>query len=238
MYIRGKLVIRDLRHGLYDVRERRKLHGLSWYRDVRAAMPRAQDALRADYDDYVANVSWSGMAVSLPTAALLRCLCEHLRPRTILDLGSGFSSAVLRQYAQGAGNATVISVDDDAAWLGRTREYLERRGLPADRLFTWPDFRAEPLQLFDFVFHDLGSVDTRRATLAAALDYVAPGGAAILDDLHKHRIESVARPIASAAGFKLVWVRELTLDEYGRFATWAQRAPGGSSPVTGRANPG
>lgn len=223
--MRGKMVIRDLRHGLYDVRERRKLRGKDWYRDVRAAMPRAQETLREDYDDYVANVSWSGMAVSLPTAALLRLLCERLRPRTILDLGSGFSSAVLRQYAQRAGDATVTSVDDDSEWLGRTREYLERRGLPADRLFTWPDFRSQPIRPFDFVFHDLGSIDTRRATMAAALDYVAPGGAAILDDLHKRRIESVAWPIASAAGFKLTWVRELTLDEYGRFATWAQRPP-------------
>ena len=57
-------------------------------------------------------------------------ICFQQRPRIILDLGSGFSSAVFRLYmAQQNVQTTVYSVDDDPLWLNKTRDSLKANNL-------------------------------------------------------------------------------------------------------------
>ena len=67
------------------------------------------------------------------TAVFLRVLCREIGPAAVLDLGSGFSSFVLRSYDDGGG-ARVTSVDDSETWLARTAQFLESRGVPTDQL--------------------------------------------------------------------------------------------------------
>ena len=71
------------------------------------------------YEKFMKNttstVSSKGMALSLETAALVLLLCEIKQPKTIVDLGSGFSSYVLRKWAQGAKHDVVVWSVVDAA---------------------------------------------------------------------------------------------------------------------------
>src|SRR5262245_35480678 len=81
---------------------------------------RLHNIISPHYEYYIKEVSTSKMAVSLNTAIILYMFCEALVPKQIIDLGSGFSSFVLRSYASQSGNCMVYSVDDNQDWLDRT----------------------------------------------------------------------------------------------------------------------
>src|SRR5262249_9200345 len=107
------------------------------------------------HERYTGSVSAAEWAVSLETAALLRGLCVLMKPAAVLDLGSGFSSFVLRDYAREAGErCTVHSVDEDAGWLEKTRGFLASSGFPDEGTFTWSSFRASDRPRYDLVLHD------------------------------------------------------------------------------------
>jgi predicted O-methyltransferase YrrM len=174
------------------------------------------------YDEYVYvdGVSTSVMAVSFEAAALLDALCRILEPRNVVDLGSGFSSVVVRRYARDAKNCLAGSVDDDPAWLARTQSFLVKLGLPTDHLMSWTDFQNTS-QRYDLIFHDLGNMLVREQSLPVALNRVSPGGMVILDDMHKQDYAVAAQQIVRAAGFTLVPLRETTRDQYDRHACLA-----------------
>ena len=138
------------------------------------------------YQEYISQVSPPVWAVSPQTAALMHALCVLLKPKTALDLGSGFSSFVLRRYSRDASNpCTVHSVDDDPRWLDRTRHYLAARNLQTDGMFLWPVFQAQAAAHYDFVLHDMGRMNLRLEAVPRVLDLVAPDGLLVLDDLQK-----------------------------------------------------
>jgi predicted O-methyltransferase YrrM len=174
-------------------------------------------ALEPRYREYCATVSIEGMAASLGLATVLLRLCEITLPRTIVDLGSGFSSYVFRSWAATC-DARVISVDDDADWLERTADYLRARALPTDGLLTWDSFAAEPVPA-DLVLHDLGSMETRLRTLTEVVRVVPPGGIVVFDDVHFRPYGPAVRRIARTAALDLFSLRALALDGYhGRHA--------------------
>src|SRR5262249_57231987 len=101
--------------------------------------------------------------------------CRRLRPTSILDLGSGFSSLLFRSYAHSARpQPEVWSVDDSADWLERTRGILIAKGLNADHMLTWRDFN--PGRRFDMVLHDLGNTEVRMATVDRVCTLVTSDG--------------------------------------------------------------
>jgi predicted O-methyltransferase YrrM len=168
--------------------------------------------------EYVTTVSSDIMTVSLETAALLAVLCETRVPRRIVDLGSGFSSFVLRRYAATAERAPEVwSVDDSPQWLERTAEYLAAQGVARDRLSTWQAF-DEPPSSFDLVLHDLGRPALRMAALPAALALLRAGGVLVVDDLHKAAYRPYARHVVRGSGLRCLSARALTTDRFGRYA--------------------
>jgi predicted O-methyltransferase YrrM len=175
------------------------------------------------HHSYTSEVSTDAMAISLELAALLLTLCSYRQPDRVLDLGSGFSSVVLRKYAQEAPGSLVVTIDDDAEWLHKTRQYLEREGLPFGHLYSWDEFyrRGRFPMGFDVVLHDLGSMDTRLAVIPKVADLVATGGLLILDDFHKRRYRRQATSLLKARGFKVYSVRRYSLDYLHRFAALA-----------------
>lgn len=171
------------------------------------------------YREYVTDVSAPVWAVSPQTAALIHALCILLKPRTVLDLGSGFSSFVFRRYSRVASDpCTVHSVDDDPRWLERTREYLTTHNLPTDGIFLWPAFQARVAAHYDLVLHDMGRMTVRLETLPRVLDFIAPDGLLVLDDLHKPEYASAAIEHCRRAGFEICALRTTTLDLIGRYA--------------------
>lgn len=148
-------------------------------------------------------------------------LCKALRPRTLVDLGSGFSSFVFRYYALNAGEkVTVWSVDDSSEWLERTREFILRHKLNVDNLTTWDDFEDGKKAKFDIVLPDLGVTEVRVMTLKKALSLARPGGIVVLDDIHHPWYRSYAIWVLSS--LKLSYYRlsspSWTRDKFGRYS--------------------
>jgi predicted O-methyltransferase YrrM len=185
----------------------------------------ARSNLASAYQPYVRDVSSAVMAASLQTAAVLLWLCRRLRARRALDLGSGFSSYVLRAWiAESGAPGQVLSVDDSAEWLERTGRFLASQAQPATDLLAWERFRREAARLepFDVVFHDLAGGPLREEAMPIAFACVRrPSGVILLDDAHHAGHRQAMRRLARANGFDLFSLRRVTLDSSRRFAMLA-----------------
>jgi predicted O-methyltransferase YrrM len=183
----------------------------------------AKQFLSKAYAEYTSSISPPDFAVSLETAAFLYSLCKRLAPRNILDLGSGFSSYALRSYAAERAGVNVFTVDDDPSWLQKTSNFLAACNLPQENLMTWEDFLRHSPQPADIVFHDLGSMSMRRASLPAALNHCRIGGIIILDDMHKEEYAPHAERLLITGKFHAVDMCEYSLDHFGRFCWMATK---------------
>lgn len=143
--------------------------------------------LKPYYRQYVNEVSSPSMAVSLKLAVFMTILCNGIKPKNILDLGSGFSSFVLRTYAAHHNEVTVWSIDDSSEWLERTKNYLKTHNLSIDHMMLWHEFCQDShFGLFDLVFHDMGSMTLRHQVLEKVLRMGRDVQSVILlDDVHK-----------------------------------------------------
>jgi predicted O-methyltransferase YrrM len=180
----------------------------------------ARSILKPLYKAYLQRVSNSVYVISFETACMLYGLCTVMRPATILDLGSGFTSAAFRTYAKTASHqCTVHSVDDDPQWLDRSLEFLAAEKLATDNVMLWPAFIASGGS-YDLVLHDFGSnVATREQSLATAIERRATNGVLVLDDMQLEPYATHARNVCRTLGLHCVDLRELTLDSFGRYAT-------------------
>ena len=180
-------------------------------------LERATADLSCAYEAYVSEVSTPGMAASLETSALLLALCRKVRVSSAMDLGSGFSSYVLRHWATEA-DCRVFSVDDEPAWLARTRQFLVANGLAPGQLCLWPQL---PNQRFDLVFHDFANGTRREATMPRALQ--AARRFLVLDDAQHRGHRAAMAAACSDAGAHLYSLRTVTLDSMKRYAMLAMR---------------
>jgi len=175
--------------------------------------------LEALYEEYVQNVSPSYMAISLELASVLTALCIIFRPGSILDLGSGFSSVVFREYSRATRRKPLIlSVDDSEDWLRHSRQFLALHGLSTENLITWEHFEQDHSQRFDLVLHDLGSMDVRGETLVRAIASTQPDGILVLDDVHKQSYASYVTQTVNKIGAQCYSLRSITRDSISRYA--------------------
>jgi predicted O-methyltransferase YrrM len=180
------------------------------------------DALRPLYDRYVAEISSDAWAVSWESSRYLLQLCHALAPTRVLDLGSGFSSLVLRHYASSAPHAvSVVSVDDDAEWLERTREFLEELGHAGGELRLWSEFVDAPGEPFDLVFHDLASGALRESAMPVVVRSLSPHGVVVFDDAQHLGHRRAAQRAAREAKLATYSLYRSTRDGIGRFALLA-----------------
>lgn len=192
--------------------------------DIAAGLAEVQTAaegLRLLHQKYVSEVSSPIMAVSLGTAGLLLAICQRAQPSRILDLGSGFSTAVFARWAAGS-DKSLISYDDSADWLERTAGYLKSQSLPV------PDLRllrhGESLPgTNDLVFLDAGLPPERIGLLAAAAASLSPHGVLVIDDVNQHPFGAQVRAGALPNGLNLFSLHRQTVDEFGRFSALALR---------------
>ena len=68
---------------------------------------RSEELLRY-YTLYISKVSLDSMAISLELSSFLSVFCDLIRPASIADLGTGFSSFVFRHYAEQSGRGPGI----------------------------------------------------------------------------------------------------------------------------------
>jgi predicted O-methyltransferase YrrM len=173
------------------------------------------------YLEYIFTTSSAVHAVSLQLASVLFTLCRATAPSAVVDLGSGFSSHVVRRYAQEADQQVrVVSVDDSPDWLETTRGFLNRFGPSADGLVTWEEFTLDGDGGFDVVLYDLGTMETRARELSRVLAGMKPWALILVDDVHFPSYREVVQRFATEGQFAAYDLEELTRDELGRFA-WA-----------------
>lgn len=174
--------------------------------------------LRPFHDQYVKEVSTPVMAVSLPVASALWAACEALQPKTVLDLGSGFSTFVVARWAT-TKKVHVTSIDDDPVWLGHTANFLIEHNVPL------PDLRAlhdGPLPLNQsLVFLDIALPPQRIGLFAEAANTMGRDAMMVLDDMNQHPYGAQVRVAARPNGLRLYSIRRHTKDDSGRFAAVA-----------------
>lgn len=187
-----------------------------------------RDELREAHGRYLSlGPTDPAMAASLPFADVLGALCRALRPRSVAELGTGFSSWVVRRWSPAG--AEVVSVDDDPQWLERSRAFVRAEGLREGEFVPWETFRGRERR-HDLVVWDFGGVRTRASATPEAADRVAAGGALLFDDVHKHRLWKRARRLARRRPVEGCSLHALTLDEYGRYAWLALFGDAGGRP--------
>ena len=189
-----------------------------WIDGVESGPERA--ALAAEHARYCRDISSEKMAADLGFSTFLQLWCLAHKPKRVVDLGSGFTSYVLRRYAAAAASqgkgCEVWSVDDDAAWLGRTRDYLVEMKQDPARLMVWGEFIKVAPHDFDLVVHDAGSMQFRADNLGPALDLARSGGLVLLDDVHRFEYRATALELLATRGYRFLSVRALR-DGYGRY---------------------
>jgi predicted O-methyltransferase YrrM len=187
-----------------------------------------EQSIRLAYATYVTSVSHPVHAISLQLAFYLWELLTSRHPRRLADLGSGFSSYVLRLYARlHDPTVEVWSVDDDPRWLDETHRFLDANGLATDRMVLWSDFAQIEL---DLALHDLGSMATRKATLSEALTIVRPGGVLVLDDVHMPQYRAFVETTLTETQVPCQSVRDQTQDMFGRYSWLALPGDGSGRP--------
>lgn len=162
------------------------------------------EGMRSAYLEYVKEVSKPEWAISWQLACFLDKTIHQLKPKRMLDLGSGFSSFVFR-----SNNAEVISADKDPKWLERTREFLSKHKLSADNVIEGFDkIEGE----FDLILLDY-AIEDRVALFKFAREH---GKVIVLDDMHfKLYREAAAEFFKDDLVFDL---KEETMDTFGRYS--------------------
>ena len=187
----------------------------------------AAQRIRPLYSEYISYVSDEAVAASFELSCFLLVWCMSAKPKRILDFGSGFTSVVLRLYASGCGETVpfIESVDDSPAWLARSKSFVAAHNLQIAGVFTeLRDFELQNTSQFDWVVHDLGTMQTRTDTLGATLGRLAPSGTAILDDAHWWRYNFYAKQIVRNHRMSCFNLRYFTHDKFGRYALLVLRS--------------
>ena len=170
----------------------------------------ARARLEPIYSVYVNTISSYKMALSLETAALVWVLCEERKPSKIVDMGSGFSSFVVRHWAKTSG-AEVWSVDDDASWLEKSREFCQLTNVSVDNFATWEQFKNRG-DKFDLVIYDLGRMPCRVTNIERALEFREKMGVVVVDDMHKFNYGKEVKRLIEEKGLVGTDMSEATVD--------------------------
>jgi len=183
-----------------------------------ALMDRNKEMLCPYYAQYVNEISSADMAASLELAAFLYGVCKLREYTKVLDLGSGLSSFVLRLYASETSGVQVYSVDDDPAWLLKTKVFLERHQLDVSNLLTVNQFFDSNESGFDCILHDLNFVEVRINYIDKVIALAKQNGLIILDDVHKPDYRYQALKIVERTASRVYSLEPVTIDNYYRYS--------------------
>lgn len=181
-------------------------------------MVRSVLRLHRSRQDYVAFFNQSEVEiVTLPQRlwptkshefwVFISLLLHKLRPKKMLELGSGRSTIYLSEYAGKCG-ARLLSVDQNRRWIGLNRLICRFGGLPEDFLQWVPlqddgFYSTDSLDRFEkgaqFVLIDgpvaRGSTESQMTWLKEAVE---TADLVILDDIHRRHIFQQIEPIFKA----------------------------------------
>ncbi len=187
--------------------------------ELNAAVDRARHDLQSVYDEYVDRISSPNMAASLELCAFMLAICRLRDYARLVDLGSGFTSFVLRYYARERGSSTEVwSVDTNKYWLDKTKSFLQDQELNQENLMQWKEFKEKPDLGFDFVLVDLDGYYRRLHCINTLFPRLHNGGFMLIDDVHKKAYSFSVLHLCRNKGWRCVDLSRYTKDEFGRIA--------------------
>jgi hypothetical protein len=169
-----------------------------------------------EWEWYFSHISDS--VVSIKYSVCLWCLCEWLKPESIIDLGSGFTSLALRLYREFySPELTVYTVDSDPYWLMNSCCYCKDHGVEDQHFYTWNDFVLKGIR-GDIVSMDIDNSRPRRQYIEKSVQLAR--FAILFDDMHKAHIRQPVHKFFKTHNrcHELLDIKDKTHDKWGRYA--------------------
>jgi predicted O-methyltransferase YrrM len=173
------------------------------------------------YERYVNEISNEIMAASLELIIFCIVMCDMIKPKKILDLGSGFSSFAFRfmpSLLKQEFRPEVWSVDDSQEWLNKTKRFLTFNGIDGNHLITWKELTEEDSHLFDFVLYDIGGFPFRIGVFEQAIKFVNENGIMIIDDMHSAEFGLFVQKVLKNNGVSFFDLSDYTKDKLNRYS--------------------
>lgn len=191
---------------------------MTWVQPARSDILPYFQRLVPEYREYCLSVSRRSMALSIETCAYLWWLCDVKAATVAADLGSGFSSYVLRRYAAESGLPVIVhSVDSDPEWLERSRRFCLDHGRDGDGFMTgdaWLNIDDE----YDVVLNDYDKGEVREEFAGYGADRLKPSGVIVFDDAQNRSHLFNMATTCVGRDMELFALVDQTMDEVGRFA--------------------
>lgn len=176
------------------------------------------DEITPFYKEYTSIVSNPVMAASLELSIFLMILCDLIKPKRVIDFGSGFTSFIFRYYAKRDQDIEVWSVDDSTEWLKKTEDFLKSKSVSLNNLFSLASIKQKLTMPFDLILYDMGTFENRMANLQYVLEMIAKDGIIVLDDMHGADYGYFVWGLLKKNKFKRYSIRHYTNDCYGRYS--------------------
>lgn len=152
---------------------------------------------------------------SLQTYELLIDLCQSATG-TVIDLGSGFSSFVIREYK--TPRYMCVSVDTQKRLILTSARFPQALLLHDGEWYLWDEFIERMWMDTTLIFFKIGNTTSRSKYFRPVFDkYLHRGVKILIDDMHKTNIAADLQHILKDYSYNQVDVKDQTLDEYGRF---------------------
>lgn len=175
------------------------------------------------YEVYISTISSNRHAASLSQAVFLYAWCMVSKPKKILDLGSGYSTYVFGLYKNVHKKIQIDSVDDSSSWMRKTKKFLKSNKSCIPHFYLWSEFVKMSKKNYDFIFYDLGTMETRAQNISMLLKFMGPSTIVCLDDLHFPVYENVVHNFCINNNLQYYSTRKYTKDKFGRFSYLVMR---------------
>jgi hypothetical protein len=97
-------------------------------------------------------------ALTADAAAVLTRQVLLLRPRVVMELGSGVSTVLVARLLQNLGAGRVISLEHDPAWAAETRRQIHAVGLDEFAMVVEAPLREQSIDGQTYLWYDAGQV--------------------------------------------------------------------------------
>ena len=223
------------KHKLYDSSIRKTIISSIDHNRIQKKYPHLQKAyetkkdeyehkILTTYEEYISKVSSEIMAISLELSVFCILMCDMMRPKKIVDFGSGYSSYIFRSLASIIGedyHPTIWSVDDSAEWINKTKTFLDSHNISSDNVITWDAFIQQDFGLFDFILYDLGGFEFRKENLKQIIKLCNKNGMIIFDDMHSAEYGRHLNKILKKNNCTCFDIRYYSKDKFGRYSKLA-----------------
>ncbi len=178
-----------------------------------------KNEIKNAYNKYVNTVSVDYMAASLECCVFLMVLYDAIKPKMVLDLGSGMSSYALRHFKKNYyEDSCVWSIDSDKEWLNKSKMFVEKFGLNIDNFKTWGSINNDTTK-FDLIFFDIDNNKKRINYIPTVLNnFVTKNSFIMFDDMHKSGLVRDINKVLSGYEYKNIDIKKYSFDKYKRFS--------------------